>query len=164
MTILGTRKGIALDYCVITKWNNLKVLIAVMVARAGEAFKGVLEVILSFYEVRRAWSRMVARINGEKKEHLESMVWSHPRFLQNYSNFQCPSCTEGYKRRWAELAQNGFPNLPTGSMLSKVFFCESFQDCENLMLCFHHLQLPRNVCFPEVEGILRAVLTETSRV
>ena len=45
-----------------------------MVARAGEAFKGVLEVILSFYEVRRAWSRMVARINGEKKEHLESMV------------------------------------------------------------------------------------------
>lgn len=31
------------------------------------------------------------------------------------------------------------------------------------MLCFHHLHLARNACFPEVKEILRAVLTETDK-
>ena len=32
------------------------------------------------------------------------------------------------------------------------------------MLCFRHLHLARNACFPEVEEILKAVLNETDKV
>ena len=89
---------------------------------------------------------------------------SHPSFLQNYSYFQCPFCPKRYKKRWAELAQIGFHNcLWAVSILSKVFFGGSFQDYENLMLCFHSLHLARNACFPEVKEIVRAVLTETDK-
>lgn len=45
-----------------------------------------------------------------------------------------------------------------------MFFGGSFQDYENLMLCFRPLHLARNACFPEVKEILRAVLTETDKV
>ena len=58
LTILfiETRKVIALEYCAITKWNNLKVFTTVMVDRVGEVTKVVVEVILSCYEPNRSWS------------------------------------------------------------------------------------------------------------